>query len=182
MKLPHTDLEVPHTRLRITSHRFDVHGSDGDRYIGVLRLNTRRVGRVTVNDALPIHPHSGNVQATPPRSHVSFEPISHRFGWADLHTFTGRCRSQRGRVTPEQVLADLMEEHLVNRMVSKCQARGGALARLRHEGTILYFPLRTCPRTPEERLATVRYLQRVAGRQEWQMWQGARWGPLVAGT
>ncbi|MFI6883695.1 hypothetical protein [Streptosporangium canum] len=176
VQLPHTGLQVPHRKLHVARCRN--HWAKGWEYRALLVLGEQHVGQVR-GRALSGPGHSSI--ATGEELVVSFHPRGEAFTDEDLTLFSAGCLLDGRPVTPGRVLALLVEEHQVDQMVRGCARRGGAMARVAQDGLIHYIPLRTCPRTPQQRAVALAHLQRASGvRGPWLIWARDHWQLLAA--
>jgi hypothetical protein len=113
--LVHSDLRVPHRRLRVTAlHQLPT--SDGVAFTAEVRLDNAPVGMIE-NDG-----HGG---AT---SYVAVN--SSPFNWRDMHQFVTACRRNGEPVDEERVLNSLVDEFDLTREIERAANVGLTVVRL----------------------------------------------------
>ncbi|MEV6932091.1 hypothetical protein AB0M46_47440 [Dactylosporangium sp. NPDC051485] len=166
--LPHTQLRVPHDRLRVTAlQQMSTH--HGVAFTATVAFDAVTVGSIT-ND--------GNGGATEPY-------VAHpRFGWRELAAYVAACRRSGAPATEEQVLDALVEEYDTAELIRDATAAGTALVRLRDEdgNTLdLHIIRPVAARDPATVADLTRHLTEAhphpSGTQ-WEIWAGTGWRVL----
>jgi hypothetical protein len=168
--LPHTGLQVPHTRLRVSSLK-TLPTPDGEAFAATLRLQDRIVGSID---------NEGYGGPT------AFHTNATGFSWLDLEAYVAACRTESGRPpTEEIVLDDLVEEYRCARRVAKAHRAGHTALRLceAFDGDIFHVGVATSARittdAQRQRLITELAATPTTGGEWWQLWTGTAWEDLT---
>jgi hypothetical protein len=165
--LTHTDLWVPHTRLRITALR--QHATDnGVAFTAEVALDNTLIGTID-ND--------GNGGATWLRANTG-----HIIG-RQFRDYIDGCRRDGHRVDEEDVLNALIDEYVTDQIIRHAHRNGTAVVRLLdNNGRVLnLLSIGDTPSDPAERSTTVADLHTCHGHPDgaaWEIWSGTRWQHL----
>jgi len=181
--LPHSGLQVPHTRLAVTSLQ-ELKTFDGVAFRANLRLDGRIVG--TIEDA----GRGGGPMFYPRNSTV--------FGHNEMDAFAAQCTTRWGLHETEYVLGDLVDEYDTARTVARNAKAGKITCRLMSPMTetsndmyctdFATFSQLTPPRNLAASAAALgRGCQRLIAtrpRQTWQVWDAdaQQWTDLPNST
>jgi hypothetical protein len=159
--LPHSRLEAPHDRLRVTSLR-EIPMHDGVAFTATLRLDGRRVG-VIEDDG-----RGGGAQFHP-------DPGT-GFGYNELNAFAAECRRDGQPISTEGVLNDLVTEYDLTRRIRRATATRGTVLRLvGADGyAIELATVAVMPTTEHHRQLVAAKLGQPA-EGHWEMWNGQAW-------
>jgi hypothetical protein len=165
--LVHSDIRVPHNRLRVTSLD-QMERANGVAFNATLSLDGRTIGAVE-ND--------GNGGATWLRS------PNNLFGWKAMAAFTDSCRRHGKPVTEDEILNALIDEYDTDQLIRAATAAGNTLLRLRDtDGNVLH--LIEVPGTQHSIEAVgIALGSHLAAHPDtngamWQIWTGDNWKTL----
>lgn len=114
--LVHSDLDVPHRRLRVTALH-QLHTSDGVAFTAELHLDTTPVGTIESDG------HGGATMFRSRRPDL--------FGWRHMEQFVAHCRRHDGEPADEEaVLNGLVDEFDLAREIERVTKAGLTLIRL----------------------------------------------------
>ncbi|MGW0443769.1 hypothetical protein ACWDWV_00110 [Streptosporangium sandarakinum] len=172
VRLAHTGLQVPDARVRVARCR-PYYVSRWE-YRALLMRGRQQIGQIRG----PL-PDVADPEAATCEPVVSFHPCGRVFTPEDLERFAAACRLDGHVLSPARVLMLLVDEHRLEQMVRGCAHRGGVMARFVDQEQAYYIPLRTWPRSAEERAAALAHLERASGvGGPWWIWDGQGWGLL----
>lgn len=166
VQLTHTDMRVPHERLRVTTLRQHT-TANGVAYTATLSLNGTEVG------IIENHGNGGQTWLRPARTNLGRSPIDE---------FTHGCRLRGEPVSEEDVLVALVNEYDTDRIIRAATSAGATVVRLRDAGGhVLDLQLvsgRVDLATIRAALASAPPQYSHAGGVEWQIWSARRWRHL----